>query len=62
MKKYAIPPITTPEFTKGLEYEILATDANQTRFFIKDNNGNIRSCYFKKSESIGFNNWKIIEK
>jgi hypothetical protein len=60
MKKYAIPPITTPEFSKGLEYEILSYD--EKRFYTKNNNNEIMCLNIKKSAAIKFNDWKIIEK
>jgi hypothetical protein len=62
MKKYVISPVTTLDFTKGKEYEVLAEDFNNSRFFTKDNNGHIRNCFYKNSETIDFNDWQIIEK
>jgi hypothetical protein len=62
MKKYAIPPITTPEFTKGLEYEIIKMDKVDLRFFTRNNKGEIMCLNAKESEAIDFNDWQIIEK
>ena len=60
MKKYAIPPITTPEFTKGLEYELL--NQGEETFMIRNNNGLLTICYYKGSMHIKNMDWKIIEK
>jgi len=60
MKKYAIPPITTPEFTKGLEYELL--NQGEETFMIRNNNGLLTICNYKKSGHIKNMDWKIIEK
>jgi hypothetical protein len=60
MKKYAIPPISTPEFTKGLEYELI--NQGEETFMIRNNNGILIICYYKNSMHIKNMDWKIIEK
>ena len=60
MKKYAVPPISTPEFTKGLEYELI--NQGEETFMIRNNQGLLTICYYKKSMHIKFMNWNIIEK
>jgi hypothetical protein len=60
MKKYAITPISTPEFTKGLEYELI--NQGEETFMIRNNNGLLTICYYKGSMHIKNMDWKIIEK
>jgi hypothetical protein len=62
MKKYAISPITTLEFTKGKEYEILKLGEVDKRFITRNNKGELMCCNSCNSEAIDFNDWQIIEK
>lgn len=60
MKKYAIPPISTPEFTKGLEYDVI--NQGEETFMIRNNQGLLTICKYQNSMHINNLNWKIITK
>jgi hypothetical protein len=60
MKKYAIPPISTPEFSKGLEYELI--NQGEETFMIRNNQGLLTICKYQKSMHIDNLDWKIISK
>lgn len=58
--KVAIPPITTTDFTKGKEYEILKDYGN--RFVTKNDHNEIVCCAIENSEFINNKNFQIKEK